>query len=105
MRTIVLATVAALTIPLSPVVADDDDDKDGLGAHEATHTVQQRTFDEKKVYPGVRQQQGRVLTDSDRNGTARKMPGLHKYGNITLKRGIISRDKAIAPRTAGCWTR
>ncbi len=29
---------------------------------------------------------------SDPEATARKMPGLHKFNNITLKRGIVSGD-------------
>jgi hypothetical protein len=56
---------------------------------------------QEQTYPGVRQQQGRVLTDSDLNSSnARKVPGLHKSGDVTLKRGIISRDAAIQQRRA-----
>jgi len=47
---------------------------------------------------GMRHQQGRVLTDSDTNESAAKSPGTHKVGDVTLKRGIISRDSAIAQR-------
>ena len=31
-------------------------------------------------------------TGNDRAGSVRKLPGLHKYGDITLKRGITASD-------------
>lgn len=96
MRTLALAAVAALLAPWAAAAEDDD----GLKPHEATHTVQQRKSAGEKTYQRVRRQQGRVLTDSDRNSRVRKIPGLHKTGDITLKRGIISRDDAIAQRKA-----
>lgn len=48
----------------------------------------------------VRHQQGRVLTDSDHNSRARKIPRLRRAGDVTRKRGIISRETAIKRRKA-----
>ncbi len=95
MRTLALTALAALLAPWAAAAEDD-----GLKPHEATHTVQQRKGAGEKSDQGARRQQGRVLTDSDRNSQVRKMPGLHKTGDITLKRGVISRDEAIAQRKA-----
>ncbi|MFP3944427.1 MAG: hypothetical protein ACLFWF_11070 [Alphaproteobacteria bacterium] len=64
------------------------------GAWAASGDVERSTYDNDKAYKGVRQQQGRVLTDSDSN------PSAAKHGDITLKRGVISRDAAIKQRQA-----
>lgn len=97
MRAIAILLILAVSGASLPAIAADDDGKTG----ESGQAIKVKPEAQKQAYPGVRMQQGRVQTDDDLNSSkTRKLPGLHKSSDITLKRGIISREALLRQRSA-----